>query len=58
MGFAVTGSTHDIFIYTLEDLTARLQTSRPWFLKLWYAYRCWYTNHCLLVRGLSKNIKT
>ena len=26
-----------------------------WVLKLWYAYRYWYANHCLLVLGLISN---
>jgi len=34
-----------------------LQISRPWFLKLWYAYHCWFANHYLLVRGLNEVVK-
>jgi hypothetical protein len=29
--------------------------TRPWLLKLWYAYHYWYPDHCLLTqRGLNK----
>ena len=28
-----------------------------WFLNLWYAYRLWYDNHCLLVYGRNKKIQ-
>jgi hypothetical protein len=52
------------FIFRLRQRTmtgtkrAEATGTRPWFLKLWYAYHYWYADHCLLTqRDLNKKSK-
>jgi hypothetical protein len=44
------GSPHQLICIP----TVRNEWNRSLFLKLWYAYRYWYANHCLLARDINK----